>query len=210
MSAPIQVLVYLGFAAWVLFVATYHVRARWWESPIGRNVMGTAVGLAAVMGLIAAQITWPDYALRPALQGVVYSSLIFLGVQRTVQMLRVQSQHHPHPIPEEVPLMGRYAAPTTDLPLWRRLLTLEPAVVRGVIGAVVAIGLLWGVDLTPWGDRLADTADILAGLVLLLTTWWVRSGVTPAASVVAKVDPKSGDVVDGPAADAIPLLREQD
>lgn len=104
--------------------------------------------------------------------------------------------------------MGHYAAPTNDMPLWRRLLTLEPAVVRGVIGAVVSLGLIWGFDLTPWGDRLTQTADILGTLVLLLTPLWVRHGVTPAASVVAKVDPKSGDVVNGPAADTIPLLRD--
>ncbi|WP_284252339.1 hypothetical protein [Litorihabitans aurantiacus] len=70
---------------------------------------------------------------------------------------------------------------------------------RGVIGAVVALGLIWGVDLTPWGDRLTQTADVVGTLVLLLTPLWVRQGVTPAAAVVAKVDPDSGAVVAGPA-----------
>lgn len=105
---------------------------------------------------------------------------------------------------------GRRAAPTTDLPWWRRLLELEPAVIRGVIGALVSLGLIWGVDRTPWGDRLTQTADVLGALVALLTPLWVRAGVTPAGSVVARVDPTTGDVVDGAAADAVPLLRTTD
>lgn len=81
---------------------------------------------------------------------------------------------------------------------WKRLLTIEPALVRGVIGAIVSIGLIWGLDFTGIGEQLAQTADIVGGLVVLLTAWWTRSAVTPAALVVEEVKP-DGRVVAGEA-----------
>lgn len=89
--------------------------------------------------------------------------------------------------------------PAAGLSPWRRLLTLEPAVVRVVVGAIVAALLVWGVDLTDLGERIAATADILGGtLVPALTAWWVRSGVTPTAKVVQEVT-ADGLVIAGPA-----------
>lgn len=81
---------------------------------------------------------------------------------------------------------------------WKRLLTVEPALVRGVIGALVSIGLIWGVDFTGLGEQVAETADILGGLVVLLTAWWTRSSVTPSALVVEQVEP-NGRVIAGEA-----------
>ncbi|HEY9249248.1 MAG TPA: hypothetical protein VIO38_08960 [Rariglobus sp.] len=91
--------------------------------------------------------------------------------------------------------MSEHALPTAG---WHRLLTLEPALVRGVIGALVALGLIWGLDFTAIGDRLAQSADILGSLVALLTAWWTRSAVTPASQVEARVD-SGGVTVAGPA-----------
>jgi hypothetical protein len=81
---------------------------------------------------------------------------------------------------------------------WKRLLTVEPALVRGVVGAIVSIALIWGVDFTGLGEQISQTADIVGGLVVLLTAWWTRSAVTPAALVVEEVKP-DGTTVAGPA-----------
>ena len=83
---------------------------------------------------------------------------------------------------------------------WHRLLTLEPAVVRGVIGALVALGLIWGLDLTDLGEKLTQTADVLGSLVALLTPLWVRQATSPAKLVEARVDGR-GVTVAGPAAE---------
>lgn len=63
---------------------------------------------------------------------------------------------------------------------WRRLLATEPALVKGVIGALVALGLVWGVDFTALGDQLSRTADIVGSIVALLTPLWIRQSVSPA------------------------------
>jgi hypothetical protein len=83
-------------------------------------------------------------------------------------------------------------------PWWRRLLTLEPALVRGTITALVTLGLVWGVDFTALGDQLGRTADILLGLSALIGAAWTRSVVTPTARVVQVVGP-DGTVTAGPA-----------
>jgi len=71
------------------------------------------------------------------------------------------------------------------------LAALEPALVRGAIGLAVAGLLIWGVDLTPLGDKLQATTDVLGGLVALLAPLWIRRAVTPAAAVIARVnDPR--------------------
>lgn len=88
--------------------------------------------------------------------------------------------------------------PARNMTLWQRIRTFDPALVRGVVGAIVAIGLIWGVDFTGVGEQIAQTADIVGGLVSLLTAWWIRSAVTPAARVVESVD-QNGVVIAGPA-----------
>ena len=62
----------------------------------------------------------------------------------------------------------------------KRLLTLEPALVHGVIVAVVGLALIWGLDLTALGDQLGRSVDILFPIVVLVGAWWTRSRVTPA------------------------------
>lgn len=81
---------------------------------------------------------------------------------------------------------------------WERLLSLEPVVVKGVIGALVTLGLIWGADFTALGDQLTQTADVLGTLVALLTPLWIRSSVTPAVRVVQVVR-ADGTVVAGSA-----------
>lgn len=89
-------------------------------------------------------------------------------------------------------------SPIRNMGWLKKLVTLEPALVRGIVGALVAIGLVWGVDFTGVGEQISETADIVGGLVALLTPWWTRAAVTPAALVVEEVKP-DGTTVAGPA-----------
>lgn len=83
---------------------------------------------------------------------------------------------------------------------WSKLLKLEPAVVKGVVGLLVSLGLVWGADFTQLGEQLKETADIVGSVVVLLTSWWIRSSVTPWWKVAAAVDINSGKFVAGPSA----------
>jgi hypothetical protein len=75
----------------------------------------------------------------------------------------------------------------------KRLVTAEPALVRGVVGALVALGLVWGVDYTDLGEQVKESADIVGGLVVLLTSWWTRGAVTPSSKVLATTDSTEWD-----------------
>lgn len=70
--------------AWATFAAWYWVRARWWESPEGRNVMGVSLTLCAALLLVITSQPhdWPRVLVCLALAG--------LAVQRTVQLERAQ------------------------------------------------------------------------------------------------------------------------
>lgn len=89
-----QILMFAALFAWVVFVAWYWIRARWWESRTGQNVMGVALGIAALLLMIAAQRLWPDYEIRPLVQTFVYGGLAALAIQRTWQMEHEQRRHH--------------------------------------------------------------------------------------------------------------------
>lgn len=80
----------------------------------------------------------------------------------------------------------------------RDLVAHEPVVVRTAIGLVVSLGLVWGVDLTNVGEQVAQTADLVGALVLLLGVAWARQGATPSSTVVVTQEP-SGALVAGPA-----------
>lgn len=83
---------------------------------------------------------------------------------------------------------------------WSKLLKLEPAVVKGVIGALASLGLVWGADFTQLSEQLKESADIIGSIVVLLTAGWIRNSVTPWWKVAATVDVNSGEFVAGPSA----------
>lgn len=90
----------------------------------------------------------------------------------------------------------------------RDLIAREPVVVRTVIGLVVAAALVWGVDLTDVGERIAQTVEIVAAIVAALGLAWARQGATPSRDVVAVVEP-DGTTVAGPASplpDGTPVM----
>lgn len=91
-----------------------------------------------------------------------------------------------------------HAAPTSQLTLWQRIKTFEPALLRAVVLAVVGVLALWGLDLTEWGDRVVNSWTLLFPVLFLVQGWWTRSSVTPAAAVVEEVRP-NGEIVAGPA-----------
>jgi len=80
----------------------------------------------------------------------------------------------------------------------KRLLATEPAIVKGAIGALVSLGLIWGLDFTALGDQLSQSADVIGSLVFLLTPLWIR-GSTYAAKTVVTAEDRFGVVVAGPA-----------
>lgn len=80
----------------------------------------------------------------------------------------------------------------------RDLIAREPVVVRTVIGLVVAGALVWGVDLTDLGERIAQTVEIVAAIVAALGLAWARQGAFAAKDVVAVVE-SDGTTVAGPA-----------
>lgn len=94
-----------------------------------------------------------------------------------------------------------HKAPSSRLPWWRRLLDRiegrEVVVVRGLITGGVAVGLIWGVDLTDVGERLEQTLDVLGTVLIPLGVVWQRSGVVPAKEVLATN--RAGVVLAGPA-----------
>jgi len=94
----------------------------------------------------------------------------------------------------------------------RDLIAREPVVVRTVIGLVVAGALVWGVDLSDVGERVAQTVEIVAAIVAALGIAWGRQGSAPMRDVV-EVIAKDGTVVAGPAsrlADGTPIAGMSD
>ena len=83
---------------------------------------------------------------------------------------------------------------------WQRLLHTEPAVVKGAISLLVALALIWGLDLTDLGERLKATADILGSLVTLLAPLWIRQSVYSPKTVE--------ELVSKAAATGVPAVPE--
>lgn len=81
------------FAAWFGFLIVYSAYADWWRSPIGRNVFGTGLLLASVFGLIVLESLFPGFLGNPVVQITVYVVGLFLGVQRSVQVVRAQREY---------------------------------------------------------------------------------------------------------------------
>lgn len=199
MSEHVRVLVWAGFVVWATFCLWYHVRATWWRSPEGRNIMGVAAAVTALLGLIAAQASWPGYALRPWVQTIIYGVIPVLGLQRLAQLERRQREAgHMSPVPRTA-LAARIKA------AWRYVNDLEPVYVTTVWRAVVVllgtVGLTVGSDLDG-----AVVAAIGAAFVLLdtLQSKASRKKSVPVAKLPASIVElaKDGPLPGSPAADA--------
>lgn len=86
-----------------------------------------------------------------------------------------------------------------DLPWLKRLMALEPALVRALITTVVGFGALLGYDWATGGEKV----DLLFfGLIAVLgavQALWTRLVVSPTAKVAAVLRP-DGQLEAGPAA----------
>lgn len=86
----------LGFVACAIFVATYHLRAYWWRSEVGRNQMSFAatIGLLCLYTVLAT--IWQDdacalFVLR-SIRTLAVAAVIVLMVQRTRLLIRAQRE----------------------------------------------------------------------------------------------------------------------
>lgn len=83
----------LATLACAAFVVTYHVRAAWWRSGTGRNLMGLPAALAALFLYTVLVSLWPDGCVAVVLRGVrttLALTISALMVQRIRILLRAQ------------------------------------------------------------------------------------------------------------------------
>ncbi|MFS4103738.1 hypothetical protein [Streptomyces sp. PD-S100-1] len=86
----------LAAAACLGFAAVYHLRATWWRSEVGRNLMSfaIAVGLLCVYTILVT--VWPGGHLvivARALRTLLLIAVAALMLQRTRLLLRAQREH---------------------------------------------------------------------------------------------------------------------
>jgi hypothetical protein len=77
----------------IAFIATYHLRAPWWRSAVGRHLMAVAAAIGA-LGLYTVLITvWPHGATASALRvsrTVILVLIAALMMQRTRMVVLAQ------------------------------------------------------------------------------------------------------------------------
>ncbi|MEU5496190.1 putative phage holin [Streptomyces griseofuscus] len=88
----------LGAIACAVFAITYHLRATWWRSDIGKNQMAFAVVIGLLcLYTVAATIWQGDRCVLVALhivRTVVLLAIAVLMVQRTRLLLKAQRSFH--------------------------------------------------------------------------------------------------------------------
>ena len=76
--------------------------------------------------------------------------------------------------------MGKYEAAENGLNLWDRFRLIEPAMLRGILTAIAAAFAIWGINLSPWADRVSDTWALLFPIIPIIQGWWTRTVVSPS------------------------------
>jgi len=85
---------------------------------------------------------------------------------------------------------------------WQRILTLEPAVLRGFLLSLAAMLALVTGHTVIDDDAITVVLDAFAGLTALVSAFWTRGAVVPVAKVVSYLpDPgaQPSDLRPGPA-----------
>ncbi|MFE3578700.1 putative phage holin [Streptomyces vinaceus] len=85
-------------AACAGFALVYHLRAPWWRSAVGRNLMLLAGALGGLCLYTVLIIMWPTgctAALLRALRTAMVLSIAVLMVQRTLMVIRAQRTDTP-------------------------------------------------------------------------------------------------------------------
>ena len=79
--------------------------------------------------------------------------------------------------------MGDHSLDTASW--WTRVRLLEPARVRAVAVALIGAAAIWGLDISPWADRVTETWALLFPLLAILQGLvqgeWTRTVVSPSA-----------------------------
>ncbi|MFF0777107.1 hypothetical protein [Streptomyces sp. NPDC003720] len=87
----------LGALACAAFAITYHLRAFWWRSEVGRNQMWFAVVIALLCLYTVGATFWQDEAcvliVLRSIRTAVLLAVAGLMVQRTRLLLRAQRNH---------------------------------------------------------------------------------------------------------------------
>jgi hypothetical protein len=89
----------LIFAAisWVGFTASYAVRAKWWKTPFGQNMLGVSAVLALIFGRLAFLYIHPGITADLKVFGlVVYILAGILGLHRLYLMEKSQRSSAKH------------------------------------------------------------------------------------------------------------------
>lgn len=79
--------------------------------------------------------------------------------------------------------MGEHEMSVEKRSWWVRLRTMEPAMLRGIVGAVVVALGYWGVNVSDVADKISNSYAALFPVVILVISWWTRSVVYSPASV---------------------------
>ncbi|MYU30721.1 putative phage holin [Streptomyces reticuli] len=85
----------LATLACAVFVATYHVKAAWWRSEVGRNLVGFAAAVGALCLYTVLVTVWPTGCVAVVLRALRTLVLLAVGllmVQRTRLLLRAQRE----------------------------------------------------------------------------------------------------------------------
>lgn len=86
----------LAALACAAFAITYHVRAAWWRSETGRNLMGLPVAIGALFLYTVLVSLWPDGCFAIVMRAVrtlLAVTISVLMVQRIRILLRAQREH---------------------------------------------------------------------------------------------------------------------
>jgi hypothetical protein len=83
--------------AWVAFTASYLLRAKWWKTPFGWNMMGVSAVLALIFGRLALLYVDPDVTADLKFFGLaMYVLAGILGFHRLYLMEKAQRTSGKH------------------------------------------------------------------------------------------------------------------
>lgn len=77
---------------------------------------------------------------------------------------------------------------------FQRLLEFEPARVRAIIAALVALAAIWGFNISGIGDQVGGSWELLYALIPLVLGEVIRPAVRPEKRVVAALDSEGNTV----------------
>ncbi|MFM9652746.1 putative phage holin [Streptomyces galilaeus] len=90
----------MASAVCAVFVVTYHVRATWWRTNVGRNLMGLPAAIGALCLYTVLVSFWPDGCFAIVMRGVRTAVIVGISVlmaQRIRMLLKAQRQHRDDP-----------------------------------------------------------------------------------------------------------------